>query len=481
MPRRYPFIRAIQFVFWLVLALLACASHALACTSFVLEAPDGLYFAHSLNQQSVPRVDGHVLINPRDTWKRGYGFPVLLGGESDVNPELIWRSLYGSVTFNPLGREMPDGGMNEAGLFIWEMGFEPEYPTDETVPTLFQMQWMQYQLDNYATVEEVLAQIDRVALDGWGWHYFVADRGGNAAIIDHIDGKARVYTGRELPIPLCCNSSYPFAMDFLSQHEGFGGEIKITQRFEEVPRFIYGAKLIREYAGEQPVHYCLDVLDAMSLGVRWSTVFDVERMTVHFTTNVAKERRSFSFSAEDFDPALGTRMLDVNEPGSGDVGSRLGPYDPEADTEVIAGILSLFLDESADVSGVSEAAVARLTYRDLSGVYDICGPWSGSVTVTSETGEKAFPVTLDLRKEGEEFSGTVAGDVFGGALPMHNVRFHGGLLDFTSRDPKSGRLIRYELHNNGSALSGSAWSWDWENTESLEKNEARAGVELTRS
>lgn len=405
---------------------------------------------------------------------------MLLGEGPDADPELIWRSRYGSVTFNPLGRELPDGGMNEAGLFIWEMGFEPEYPVDETVPTLFQMQWMQYQLDNYATVEEALANIDRVALDGWGWHYFVADRRGNAAIIDHIDGEARVYTGRELPIPLCCNPSYPFAMDFLSQHEGFGGEIEIAQVFEEIPRFIYGAKLIREYAGEEPVQYCLDVLDAMSLCVRWSIVFDVEAMDVHFTSNVAKDRRSFSFSPDDFDPTLGTRMLDVNEPGSGDVAGRLGPYDPEADSEVSAGILSLFLDETADLRGVCDQAVARLDYRDLSEAYDVRGTWSGSITVRDEADEEVFPVTLERRGEGEALSGTVAGEVFGGALLLHNVRLHGGLLDFTSRDPDDGQLIRYELHADGRTLAGSAWSWDWENTWALDKNEARAVVELSR-
>jgi choloylglycine hydrolase len=446
----------------------------------MLEAGDGVYFAHSLNQCSLERVDGHVFVNPRDTWKRGFGFPVLLGEQPDDDPELIWRSRYGSVTFNPLAREMPDGGMNEAGLFIWEMGFEPEYPEDETVPTLFQMQWMQYQLDNYATVEEVLANVDRVVLDGWGWHYFVADRSGNAAIIDHLDGEARVYTGRELPIPLCCNSSYAFAMEFLSQHEGFGGDIEIEQVFEEVPRFIYGAKLLGDYGGEEPVQYCLDVLAGMSRCVRWSIVFDVEAMAVHFITNVAGDRRSFSFTSADFDPARGTRMLDANEPLSGDVRNKLGPYDRSADLKVVEGILSHFLDESADVGLAAEAAVDRLAYRDLAAAYEIRGSWRGSLMVPAETGDQNFPVVLDIAGEEDSLSGSIEGEILGGRLPLHNVRYAGGLLDFTSRDPDTGQLLRFQLHANGRTLEGSAWNWDWDNMMTLEENQTIAVLGFTR-
>ncbi len=68
---------------------------ATACTSFMLDTPDGLYFAHSLNQGSMPRVDGGVYTNPRDTWKRGYDFPTLMGQKPDAEPNLIWKSRYG--------------------------------------------------------------------------------------------------------------------------------------------------------------------------------------------------------------------------------------------------------------------------------------------------------------------------------------------------------------------------------------------------
>jgi len=448
----------------------------------MLEADSGFYFAHSLQEGGMPRVNGYAFLNPRDTWKSGYGLPVLFGQEPATEPALIWKSRYGSVTFNPLGRELPDGGMNEAGLFIWEMGFGPEYPTDERLPILFQMQWMQYQLDNYATVEEVTANVDRVALDGWGWHYFVADRSGNAAIIDHLDGSARVYTGSELPLPLCTNSSYPVAMEFLSEHEGFGGDIEITQtRFGTIPVFIYGAKLLSEHTNEEPVQYCLDTLDAMGTGLRWSVVFDAQNTTAHFTTNVEKNRRSFKFSPEDFDPALGSRMLDVNATGTGDVRPAFLPYDREADVVLLAGILELFDEVSDGTIAVAEAAVARLDYRDLTEAYDIRGAWNGSVTVPDEGAERVVHLTLTLDGDDGVHWGTLESDAFERPLPLHNVRLDGGLLDFTSRDPDTGELVHFQLYLTGSSLRGSSTTWDWNTMESASENLVSPVVEFSRS
>lgn len=446
---------------------------ATACTSFMLETDDGLYFAHSLNQGGMPRVNGGAYVNPRGLWKRGYDMPTMMGQTPDADPTLMWQARYGSVTFSPLGRENPDGGMNEVGLFIYEMGYDPVYSTDPTLPVLFQMQWMQYQLDNYTTVAEVVANADRIALDGWGWHYFVADATGDAAIIDYVDGKAKVYTGDDLLLPLCCNSNYDFAMEFLSQHDGFGGDIPIVQNFNETPRFIYGAKLLTEYTDEEPVQYCLDMLDAMSTGVRWSVVFDLERSTVHFSTNVNKTPRSFEFSPADFDPGASTFTLDMNAEGEGDVRSMLAAYDPEVEEVFLAEVLTLFLEDEEPARQAAEAHVARLEYVDLREQYEIAGVWSGTLTVTIKGEEQSLPITLNLEQDKGVYTGTIDGDVFGKPLPLHNVEFAGGLLAFTSRDPDDGELIRYQLHLTGAELRGGAWTWDW-------RDRKTALIELSR-
>lgn len=40
-------------------------------------------------------------------------------------------------------------------------------------------QWMQYQLDNHATVEDVIEHLDDLRPDGEGWHYLIADSTGS--------------------------------------------------------------------------------------------------------------------------------------------------------------------------------------------------------------------------------------------------------------------------------------------------------------
>jgi len=351
-----------------LVSLLLATAPAAACTSFVLDTDDGLFFVHSLNYGSIESLAGSIYCNPRHVWKSGYSFADLLDPGDDLGPDLIWRAEYGSVTFSPFGLEMPDGGLNEAGLFIWEMGFDTEYSTDETLPVLFQTQWMQYQLDNFTSVAEVLVHLDRVALDGWGWHYFVADGSGDAAIIDYVDGRPVVTSGRDLPLPICCNSDYATAMEWLGQHRGFGGELEIEQNFGEIPRFIYGAKLLRDYAGQDPVTYGMEMLDAMSVNVRWSVVFDLTRQTAHFRTNLKRDVRHFRFSTADFAPERGARMLDIECPVPGNVGDEFRAWDGAADSNQMEFILDFILDDGGDHAEQAEKLVDRLRYRDLGAI-----------------------------------------------------------------------------------------------------------------
>jgi choloylglycine hydrolase len=53
--------------------------------------------------------------------------------------------------------------MNEAGLVVEIMWLkESEYPPPDEHPTVNELQWVQYQLDNFATVTEVAANAERL-------------------------------------------------------------------------------------------------------------------------------------------------------------------------------------------------------------------------------------------------------------------------------------------------------------------------------
>jgi len=124
MLRRKSIIAGLTFIL-----MVAINSESSAGTSFMLKTDQGLYFVHSLNQGDWESVPGLIFINQRNTWKKGYSWEALLQVNDESTPSLVWKSKFGSVTFNPFGREFPDGGMNEKGLYIWEMSFsETKFP-----------------------------------------------------------------------------------------------------------------------------------------------------------------------------------------------------------------------------------------------------------------------------------------------------------------------------------------------------------------
>ena len=91
--------------------------------------------------------------------------------------------------------------MNEAGLCIWEMGLDnTEFMENDTLPKLFMSQWMQYVLDNFESVDQVIRSTFEIVLDGWDWHFFTGDRDGSCAAIEFLGGEPVVHTGKSLPV-----------------------------------------------------------------------------------------------------------------------------------------------------------------------------------------------------------------------------------------------------------------------------------------
>ena len=108
------------------------------CSTFLLKKGSVVLAAHNLD---IPgHIPGAIIINKRNVMKTRSSWFELTTGEKDPSPNLAWTSKYASVTFNPLGREFPDGGMNETGLFIEEMTLTgTKFPEDPSKPRIFMM------------------------------------------------------------------------------------------------------------------------------------------------------------------------------------------------------------------------------------------------------------------------------------------------------------------------------------------------------
>ncbi|MEE8572480.1 MAG: linear amide C-N hydrolase, partial [Gemmatimonadota bacterium] len=154
-----------------------------ACTSFVMDTPDGPYFGANCDL-FIPG-DGLVLVNRRGVEKEGVH-------DGTTGESLKWVSEYGSVSFSLVGREFVWGGMNEAGLVVSSMELRAgEWPEPDERPGVLDGNWTQYILDTCSSIEQVIEtnSFMRVQDSGVPSHHLVSDADGNCVAVEYLDGE----------------------------------------------------------------------------------------------------------------------------------------------------------------------------------------------------------------------------------------------------------------------------------------------------
>jgi choloylglycine hydrolase len=279
--------------------------------------------------------DGLVVVN-----KRGVSKTALT---NDPHPAR-WTSEYGSVTFNQYGRELPLGGMNEAGLVVEVMWLdETEYPGPDSRPAIDNLQWVQYQLDNFSTVGEVLASDSLIRITSGGAariHYLVGDRTGSCASVEFIDSALVYHTSNTMAVKTLTNDTYEASVKFLGEHEGFGGESPIPGGPGSLERFVRTSKMVAEYESEHVesvAEYAFDILADVSQDewTKWSIVYDIENSRIYFRTFANRETRYIDLDSLDFSCKTPVRVLDINDDGAGDILQRMVDYAREINRNLI--------------------------------------------------------------------------------------------------------------------------------------------------
>lgn len=119
--------------------------------------------------------------------------------------EAVWYSKYGSIVIqeNYQGQKAITDGVNESGLAVHLLSFsDGEYPLpDPEKPGVSILQWLQYYLDNFASVEEVVKHLDRVQIvpadfadfKALPLHVALEDQSGDSAIIEFVKGELRLH------------------------------------------------------------------------------------------------------------------------------------------------------------------------------------------------------------------------------------------------------------------------------------------------
>lgn len=313
----------------LLIPIMVTASNA--CSTFVFSEGTHRVFGKNYDWGVD---DGLIFINKRDVTK------TIPAGE----PALTWTSKYGSITFNQYGREFANGGMNEAGLVVEVMWLaETQYPTPDDRFGIDCLQWVQYQLDNSATVGEVIASDAKIRISNGGpLHYMVCDRTGGCATIEFLKGKMVVHIADELPIPVLTNDTYENSIVFLKQCKGFGGTRPIENSPSPLDRFARAANLLRNASSKDPVTYAFDVLENVSQVelTKWSIVYDMYAGKIFYRTFANPKIRSVDFAAFDFDCISPAKMIDVNGKGNGDISPQFQQYSQTANRNLIGNTFS---------------------------------------------------------------------------------------------------------------------------------------------
>lgn len=216
-----------------------------------------------------------------------------------------WTSKYGSITFNQNGREFPYGGMNELGLVIENMMLNStQYPESDNRNCLEELQWIQYQLDVSATVEDVINSNKYLRISYTSIapiHFSVADANGNFATIEYIKGKFIYHTGNNLKYRVLSNSTYDESVKYYDKLDN--EKKKNIKNLSSLNRFSKAAYMIDEYNNENDkiIDYAFDVLKNVShSGTMWSIVYDIKSKSIYYKTKENISIRKLDINSFDY-------------------------------------------------------------------------------------------------------------------------------------------------------------------------------------
>ena len=314
-----------------------------SCTTFCLDKGGQLVFGRNYDWMVD---DCLVMIN-----KRGVSKIAQRGPKWGVEQPASWTSKYGSITFNQMGRENPTGGMNETGLVVELMALPTtKYPTPDSRPSMMMGQWIQYQLDNFSTVEKVIASDSQLRIvkpspRSLGVHFLVSDHIGNCTVIEFLGGKMVYYTKETMPVKALTNNKYAKSIKFWKN-----GKLPKYDFARSVHRFVSVANMLKNYdpkTSKPIVDYAFDILKNVANGgidgvpvrsnmaTQWSIVYDINNLRIYFRTFANQNIRYINLKSFDFSCKTPVKVLDIQTDLSGNVTKNFIDYTQQINRKLV--------------------------------------------------------------------------------------------------------------------------------------------------
>ncbi len=331
-----------------LLLMIVFTGTSFACSTFLLSKNGRHIFGRNYDWVSG---NGMMMANARGMAKSAFG--------QDGSKALSWIAAYGSITFNQFGKEFPHGGMNEKGLVVELMWLnETVYPEADKRAALNELQWIQYQLDNCANIDEVIATDKKLRIDrddAAPLHYLVADAGGHAATIEFINGKMIVHQGKDLTYPVLTNTRYDAAVKQVKDTKGSGA-------FDNsVERFATACSMVSQYQEanntQDPIDYGFSILNKIGQPgyTKWSIVYDITNLQVYCITDQQRQRKQVSLRDLDLSCNVTMPALPLASTQKGNVSKLFTPLSYEQNKALIARSAR----ESSSQIKVAQASVDR--------------------------------------------------------------------------------------------------------------------------
>jgi penicillin V acylase-like amidase (Ntn superfamily) len=306
-------------IFFIITVLFLYSLNGFTCTTFVLKNDSSLLFGRNLDWVSE---GGIIVVN-----KRGIEKKALI---SPPEKPARWISKYGSVTFNQFGKEFPFGGINEKGLVVELMLVNGNYPPLKGKYAVNELQWVQYQLDNSKSIQEVIESTQKIGIQqiNQHLHFLICDSLGNSAVIEFNNKEILTYKGSDLKTPVLENEQYLISVKKHSTNKTcrFGTAVKMINSFET-------------QNNSKAVEYSFNILNKVKISGAWSIVYDIKNRQIHFKTGSNQAIRkvqikSFNFSCKE--PSL---VYNIKNNDSGIITSLFSRYTEKVNNEIFTGSL----------------------------------------------------------------------------------------------------------------------------------------------